>query len=87
MTIMRAKEMRQMDDKELAKRMDELKLEIAKSRAQVAIGGAPQNPGRIGEIKRTIARALTIKKERGAAKTKPVKTAPQKKENPRGDVK
>ncbi|MBI4017936.1 MAG: 50S ribosomal protein L29 [Candidatus Aenigmarchaeota archaeon] len=64
MAIIRAKEMRDLGEQELTKRLDELRLELAKSRAQVAIGGAPQNPGRIKEIRRTIARALTIGREK-----------------------
>ncbi|QQG39867.1 MAG: 50S ribosomal protein L29 [Candidatus Aenigmatarchaeota archaeon] len=66
MSIIRAKEMRSMEERELRKRVDELRLELTKSQAQVAIGGAPPNPGRIGEIKRTIARALTIRRERAS---------------------
>lgn len=74
MVILRAKEIRELDEKELDKRLGELRLELAKARAQVEIGGAPPNPGRIREIKRTIARALTIKHDSGQ-KQRPVKSA------------
>lgn len=70
-----------MDDRELTKRLDELKLEVAKARAQAAIGGAPQNAGRIKEIRKTIARALTVKREREIAKIapKPKQASPKEK--------
>jgi large subunit ribosomal protein L29 len=48
-----------MSDSDLSTRLGELRLEMAKERGQIAIGGTPSNPGRIKEIKRTIARILT----------------------------
>jgi large subunit ribosomal protein L29 len=50
---------------DLINRLNELRLELAKERGQIAIGGTPSNPGRIKEIKRTIARILTELKLRG----------------------
>lgn len=53
-----------MTESDLLKRLDELKLELAKERGQIAIGGSPTNPGRIREIRKTIARILTEMKRR-----------------------
>ena len=53
-----------MTEEEINKKLNELRLELAKKRAQVIIGGAPENAGKIREIRKTIARILTIKKER-----------------------
>ncbi len=39
--------------------------ELMKAKAQSASKVNPENPGRIKEIKKTIARINTIKKERG----------------------
>lgn len=64
MSIMTADEMREMSTEELEEKIDEWQLEISKERAQVEVGGAPENPGRIGEMKRTIARARTVINER-----------------------
>ncbi|MEM5872268.1 MAG: 50S ribosomal protein L29 [Candidatus Aenigmatarchaeota archaeon] len=50
---------------DLINRLNELRLELAKEKGQIAIGGSPSNPGKIKEIKRTIARILTELKTRG----------------------
>ncbi len=64
MAVLRAKEARKMSNEELDKRLSELRLELAKERAQAKVGGSVKNPGRIKELRRAIARILTIKKER-----------------------
>jgi large subunit ribosomal protein L29 len=53
-----------MNDNDLRKRLNELRLELAKERSQIAIGGSPSNPGRVREIKKDIARILTELKRR-----------------------
>ncbi len=64
MVIHRAKELRNMPLEELDKTIHELRFELMKERGKVSVGGVPDNPGRIRELRRTIARALTIKRER-----------------------
>ena len=54
-----------MNDVDALKRLSELRLELAKETGQIAIGGSPSNPGRIKEIKKTIAKILTELKRRG----------------------
>ena len=44
---------------DLISRLSELRLELAKERGNIAIGGTPSNPGKIKEIKKTIVRILT----------------------------
>jgi len=61
---MRMKEIREMSKEELEKRLDEIRLDIAKEIAQSKIGGAPENPGRIREMRRTVARILTELRKR-----------------------
>jgi large subunit ribosomal protein L29 len=63
MAIVRAKEVREMSDEQIKKQLKDLRNELLKERAITATGGAPENPGRIRELRRTIARILTIQKE------------------------
>jgi large subunit ribosomal protein L29 len=48
---------------ERADEIEALRSELVRERALTSAGGAPDNPGRIGEIKRTIARIKTIQHE------------------------
>jgi len=63
MAIVRAKEIRGMSDDQVEKQLSDLRKELLRERAITATGGAPENPGRIRELRRTIARILTIQKE------------------------
>ena len=58
---MKAKELKIMNELELDNKSSELKKELMKINSQIAIGTLPKSPGKIGEMKRTIARILTIK--------------------------
>ena len=64
MAILRTSEIRKMKTEELKQKLSELRLELSKLRAQVRVGGSVKNPGRIRELRRTIARILTIMRER-----------------------
>jgi large subunit ribosomal protein L29 len=64
MAILRADEMREMTDEELEDELDNLESELLQETSMQAAGGAPDNPGRISEIKRTIARVKTVQTER-----------------------
>ena len=64
MAIIKKKQLNQMSRPDMVTRLSELRLELAKERGQIAIGGTPVNPGRIKEIKKTIARMLTKLKEK-----------------------
>ncbi|MBL7054844.1 50S ribosomal protein L29 [Candidatus Woesearchaeota archaeon] len=61
---MKIKEIRGMDRESLNDRLIELKKELIKVNAQVAIGTAPKSPGQVRAIKKTIAQILTILKEK-----------------------
>jgi large subunit ribosomal protein L29 len=63
MAIVRSKEIREMSDEQIEKQLKDLRNELLKERAITATGGAPENPGRIRELRHTIARILTIQKE------------------------
>jgi len=51
---------------ELKEKLEQLRAELRREKGAVASGTKAENPGRIKEIKRTIARILTILRERGA---------------------
>ena len=63
MAILYAAEIRDMTPAEREAELEELETELLNSRAVQAAGGAPEDPGRIGELKRTIARLKTIRNE------------------------
>ena len=63
MAILRVEEIRNMNPAEQQEELDKLKLELIRERAIASAGGAPENPGRIKEIRKTIARIKTIQKE------------------------
>ncbi|SNQ60703.1 50S ribosomal protein L29 [Candidatus Methanoperedens nitratireducens] len=63
MAILRVDEVRNMNPTERQEELDKLKLELIRERAISSAGGAPENPGRIREIRRTIARIKTIQTE------------------------
>jgi len=63
MAILRTSEIRTMTIEERADELENLKNELVRERALTSAGGAPENPGRIGEIRRTIARIKTIQHE------------------------
>lgn len=64
MAILKAKDIRSMKDSDLEKQLKDLRNDLLKQRAITATGGAPESPGRIRELRRTIARILTIQKEK-----------------------
>ncbi len=65
MAILRVDEIRDMDVSEMDKKIEELKQELLKINTTIASGGAPENPGKIKAIRRTIARMKTIRAQKG----------------------
>ena len=59
-----------MDQSMADEKAAELKKELVKMNAQVAIGTAIKNPGQIRNIKKTLARIITISHEKKAKKEK-----------------
>lgn len=60
MATLRMKDIQKMDAKDLKKKENELRLELAKERANIGIGASSSSPGRMKEIRRTIARLQTV---------------------------
>lgn len=63
MAILRVNEIRKMSREERERKLAELRAELAKFRMIVEAGGAIDKPARIREIRRTIARILTVNSE------------------------
>jgi len=57
-----------MSDFDLTNKVTELSKEMMKINSQIAIGTIPKNPSKVKEIKKTIAKILTIKKQKGGIK-------------------
>lgn len=66
MAIFRAKEVAQFSDAELVENEQKLKNELIQQYGKVSAGGAPENPGKIREVRRTIARIKTEQTKRRA---------------------
>ncbi|WP_284014475.1 50S ribosomal protein L29 [Halobaculum litoreum] len=65
MAILHVQEVRDMTPAEREAELEELETELLNMKAVQAAGGAPDNPGRVGELKRTIARIKTVQREEG----------------------
>ncbi|QBS37024.1 50S ribosomal protein L29 [Thermaerobacter sp. FW80] len=63
---MKARELRELSDEELAKKLRELKEELFNLRFQAATGQL-DNPMRLRQVRRDIARVQTIQRERELA--------------------
>ncbi|KUO41610.1 MAG: 50S ribosomal protein L29 [Hadesarchaea archaeon DG-33] len=64
MAILRPSEIRDLSVDEMRAKIRELRAELARTHATAAAGGSLENPARIRELRRTIARILTIMKEK-----------------------
>ena len=64
MAILKANDIREMEDDEIEEHLGELRQELMKIRGVTASGGVPEDIGKIREIRRTIARILTIQSEK-----------------------
>jgi large subunit ribosomal protein L29 len=63
MPFLPAKEIRGMSNEQRSERLSELRTELSKLRAMSKAGGALENPSRIRETRKAIARILTIENE------------------------
>ena len=63
MARMRIKEIAGMSSEDKAKKLSELRAELARMRTMIHAGGAVENPTRVRELRKTIAKILTIENE------------------------
>lgn len=64
MAIFRMDEIREMDADEIREQISDMSKELVQERGQIEVGGFSDNPGRIGEMRKTIARMKTVLNER-----------------------
>ena len=57
------KDLRNLNRQELNTKLFELKKNLIKINAQIAAGTVPENPGNVKNVKKTVARILTIMNE------------------------
>lgn len=68
MPILRVKDIRAMSSEDRRKRLIELRTELMRLRTMIKAGGSVENPARIRELRKAIARILTIENEQSKAK-------------------
>jgi large subunit ribosomal protein L29 len=64
MAIFRVDEIRNMTAEEIAEELHKLESELVRERGIVTAGGAPEKPGRIRDIRKTVAKIKTVQQER-----------------------
>ncbi len=70
MPILRKKDIRAMSSEDRGKKIVELRTELVRLKTMVKAGGSIDNPSRIRELRKTIARLVTIENEEELAKEK-----------------
>lgn len=63
--VLKAKEIREFTPDERHEKLEELKRELMHERGVAAMGGSPPSPGKIRQLRTSIARLLTIMREEG----------------------
>lgn len=64
MAVMSMDDIRDLSVEEMDEKVIELKGQLLRERSMIAAGGVPENPGNIGEMKRTIAKIMTVKTQK-----------------------
>jgi large subunit ribosomal protein L29 len=67
MPIIRLKDIREMSSEDREKRVMELRTELLRLKTMVKAGGAVDNPARVRELRKAIARILTVENEESRA--------------------
>lgn len=67
MPIIRLKNVREMSSEDREKKVMELRTELLRLKTMVKAGGAVDNPARVRELRKAIARILTIENEESRA--------------------
>ena len=63
--VLKAKEIREFTQEERREKLLELKRELMHEKGVAAMGGSPPSPGKIRQLRTSIARILTIMREEG----------------------
>lgn len=82
MPILRVKEIRDMSTEDRQERLAEFQTELVRLRTMIKAGGSIENPGRVQDLRKAIARILTIENE-----PKPIKKEEKEKEKKKKETK
>lgn len=63
MPILRLKDIRGMSVEDRDKKVSELRAELARLKTMIRAGGAVENPARVRELRKAIAKVLTVQNE------------------------
>jgi large subunit ribosomal protein L29 len=63
MPILRVKEIRDMPSEERIKKLGELRTEVLRLKTMIRAGGTVEDPSRVRELRKAVARILTIETE------------------------
>jgi len=63
--VLNAKEIREFSPEQRREKLNELKSELMHERGVAAMGGSPPSPGKIRQLRMSIAKILTIMREEG----------------------
>ena len=63
--VLKAQEIREFNPEERKGKLQELKRELMHERGVAAMGGSPPSPGKIRQLRTSIARLLTVMRENG----------------------
>ena len=72
MPILRMKEIRSMSYEDRRKKLDELRTELSRLQTMIRAGGAVENSARVHELRKAIARVLTVGNEAKHAESKEI---------------
>ena len=67
MTLLRMRELRDLSDDDLRRKIADTENDLLRERGVAAMGGAPPSPGRMRALRTNVARALTVLSERSIA--------------------
>jgi len=77
--ILRVKEIRDLSHEDRQKRLKELQTELMRLKTMIKAGGSIENPARVRQLRKTIARILTIENEPAPVKKEEKKKKEKKK--------
>jgi large subunit ribosomal protein L29 len=61
--FLRVQEIREMSQTERTRRLGEIRTELSKLRTMIKAGGSIENPGRVRDLRKAIARIMTVMRE------------------------
>lgn len=69
MAIINKKELKNMNKEDLKAKLQEIRKELIKENAQIAVGTTPKSPGQIKQMKKTVARIIQLLNKKEVEKT------------------